>query len=250
MKRFSWLLLVVIFALLHFLDVAPAPALEVPWTAYFGSQDQLTPWAQTVRGVGRGKTGMALIEKSEQVNMGPASEFALLEKQVIQIITSRDMIIQIGGLRAAREQDEVNAFMNMIKKDGGKLWKEVVVSQAVRFAKLPHGYERIYWQVGNEINSKAYGRTLSRWAGQGGAQGHDDPISFLFMLNTFWRPLWRRYVQQVFKSPVQKTKFKSCWGRLPMLPVRVRENGWRICLITGFVVISRRLWRASESLMQ
>jgi hypothetical protein len=188
MKRFSSLLAVASFALLHFLNVTPANALEIPWAAYFVSQDKPAPWAQTVRGLGRGKTGVALIEESEQINVGPGSEFARLEEQVKDVITSRDMIIPVGGLRAAKEQDEVNAFMNMIKRDGGKRWKEVVLTQAVRFAKLPHGYERIYWQVGNEINSKAYGTTLNRWAGKGVASGFDDSYIIPLYVEYFLAP--------------------------------------------------------------
>jgi hypothetical protein len=145
------------------LHSAIAENIASPWTSYFGSQDGEKPWARTVRGVGRGKTGIAVLNVDRSFNMEQGSEFALLEEDVKKLIDTHDVIVPIGGLDGARDQKTVDRFMEMMKRDGGKLWKEVVYRQAVHFAKVPKSSQRLYWQVGNEINSKHYTEAMHNW---------------------------------------------------------------------------------------
>ncbi len=156
-----------------------AAGLGAPWTSYFGAQDSRVPWAETVRGTGRGSTGLALLRGAGDLDMGQGSRFAALEKELVQLLGSRDVIIPVGGLLAARDQDQVNQYMDMIRLDGGKQWEELVARQAVRLAKLsPHG-EKIYWQIGNEINSVHYMTALGRWSGKSAVVPQHDDSSVL-----------------------------------------------------------------------
>jgi hypothetical protein len=126
-------------------------AAAVSWNSYFGSTGGApSEWAGAVRGVGRGETG--------KLN----SDTAPFIQELTGMIGAqqRTVMLPVGGLNSAKTQTEAIDFFNGVKKDKGKQWKDIVYKQALRVAKIPYGTERVYWQIGNEINSQGYSRAI------------------------------------------------------------------------------------------
>jgi hypothetical protein len=144
------------------------------WLSYLESKTDPVPWAGSLRGVGREVTGMPLATVSQGNIMGDSAEFRRFEKKVTELITRRDLVIPVTGQLKARDKNKKSTFFDMVTKDNAETWKKVVYTQAVRLARLPHGLERIYWQVGNEINSREFSELVQAWKGGYGPATPDD----------------------------------------------------------------------------
>jgi len=136
-----------------------------PWNAYIGANNRDAPWAGFLRGIGRGYTGLALSGTDALVPRATTPAFGKFAADVAGIAKSRDLIIQVGGLLSAREAQRTRAFMTMIEADRGELWRHTVYLQARRLAEVTDR-DRIYWQVGNEINAWHYTRSFRLWQGK------------------------------------------------------------------------------------
>ncbi len=158
-----------------------------PWTAYFGVQNRPTPWAGFVRGIGRSVTGMVLRPAlpSEAIK---TTEFGQFLGQVKKVIQTRDVLIPFGGPGSAKKQDEVDAFMALVEQDEGATWKTLVQAQTRPLAELPEAQDRVYWQIGNEINSKHYSRTLRSWAKLPGPPRPNDQAIIPLYVEYFLAP--------------------------------------------------------------
>jgi hypothetical protein len=159
-----------------------------PWTAYFGSQDRAAVWAYSVRGIGRGHTGLALRSTLKSPGGDEVSQLAMVEKTVRSLISNHQFIIPVGGLGSGRSEEKVNTFMTMIEKDGASAWKNIVKSQASRFALLAESQERLYWQIGNEINSKRFNENLRRWGAKPARRSRNDDFVIPFYAEYFLAP--------------------------------------------------------------
>jgi hypothetical protein len=144
-------------------DVLAAEA--PPVSSWLGNQSAEAPWAGFVRGVGLGATGTALYTGEHGEALVDQECLEELATHVAGLIAERDVVLPVGGLGSARRQSRVDAFMALIESDAGATWKEIVHMQAERLARLPGGLEHVYWQVGNEINSRHYSLTLAPWTG-------------------------------------------------------------------------------------
>ncbi len=163
--------------------IGQAEAAEDPWLAYVGTHFEPAPWAGFVRGAARGKTGMALLQNARD----PAAVDAVLTdlaREVRKYIDRYDVIVPIGILRpgggARRGSDRsstmserladfkgrIHEFMSFVERDQGRAWKDLIRRQGVRLARLPGGGSRVFWQVGNEIDSVQYAYSLRTWAGR------------------------------------------------------------------------------------
>ncbi len=133
-----------------------------PWTAYFSTQDTAVDWADSVRGVGRGQTGLPGSDTTSYVQ-------ALSDAS----LRTKNILLPVGGLDAGRNTAHVDTFMTQMSRDRGLSWKAIVYKQAIALTKVPGGsnriaWPRITWQVGNEINSKRMSETLQNWAKEKG----------------------------------------------------------------------------------
>ena len=120
----------------------------LPWFAHFGTQDAEGPWATAVRGVGRGLSGE------------PDSLPALLAA-VKAVSGGRDIMMPIGGLNSARDEAVTAQFLGNMRSDKGRTWEETVYRQTRAVARVVRGGQMVYWQIGNEINSRAWGSAIA-----------------------------------------------------------------------------------------
>lgn len=150
---------------------AGAPVAETPatWTAYFGSHDRPVEWARSIRGIGRGLTGLL----PEAENLREAHE--RLTASAGTLLGRYDLVIPVGGLASAKDADEAVAFLRQVESDGGRAWKQAVSDQAILVGELSAGKGHVYWQVGNEINSRDQSRAARLLAGGSAYGRRDDP---------------------------------------------------------------------------
>jgi len=146
---------------------APAAGQAPPWNAYIGASGEDAAWAGFLRGVGRAAVGMDLSGKDALKPRADLPGFADFVAEVRSRASDRDLILPVGGLLAARQAKAAQAFFAMIDRDRGALWRETVRRQAVALARAAPR-ERIYWQIGNEVNAFYYTRA---------AQARADPES-------------------------------------------------------------------------
>lgn len=126
---------------------APVAQLAYPWTSFLGSHSTTgvpESWAGSLRSVGLNSTGRT------------TSYNAPYNQTISNLISTqqKSVLVQVGGLQSSKRLNEALDFLNGIKNDGGKQWKDIVYKQALTLAKMPNGPDQVYWQVGNEINSK------------------------------------------------------------------------------------------------
>ncbi|MFQ5644815.1 MAG: hypothetical protein ACE5FQ_14115 [Thiogranum sp.] len=155
----------VILAMVVLASVSAEAAETVPWTAYFGDQTSAVSWSGFMRGVGLRSTGMSLAQENDDSLQVLDERLENIAGRVEGVIAERDVVLPVGGLVSGRRQEHVDTFMRRIERDGGKAWKELVYRQTARIARLPGARQRVYWQVGNEINSRHYSLSLHTWAG-------------------------------------------------------------------------------------
>ena len=154
---------VILFSLL-LLTGAPAWG-EANWTAYVGNQTKTAPWAGFLRGVALGRSGTALrsAEAGAAVDNAKLSELA---SHLAQYARDGDVIAPVGGLGSGRQQQRVNQFLDFISGDNAAAWKQIVEQQTRAVANATkNGQGKVYWQIGNEINSRHFSATFRTWAG-------------------------------------------------------------------------------------
>ena len=154
---------VILFSLLL---LAGTPAWgEANWTAYVGNQTKTAPWAGFLRGIALGRSGMALqaAEAGATVDNARLSELA---NHLAQYTQEGDVIAPVGGLGSGRQQARVNQFLDFISGDNAAAWKQIVGQQTKAVANaIENGQGKVYWQIGNEINSRHFSATFRTWAG-------------------------------------------------------------------------------------
>ena len=138
-----------------------------PWTAYFGTQDRVATWTNLVRGIGRGRTGIAL-SRLPLDSLADVPGFAFLLGEIEQVIATRDLIIPVGGLGSGITKARIDGYMEVLKPNDATRWSELVYAQAMAVGRLPNARDRVYWQIGNEINTKKMGQALRRVSGDPG----------------------------------------------------------------------------------
>ncbi len=157
------LLLVILFSLpLVAFGQGVSPA---NWNDYVGSYGNVPPWASWVRAYANTEqlVGTSLLDANYQIVPAMLDS---LENTMRKVPISNDIMTLEGGLNSARDTARVKTFMNLIESDQAQTWKEVIRQQSIRLSSLPNGGSRIYWQIGNEISSHSYSKTLRLWNGQ------------------------------------------------------------------------------------
>ncbi|HEY9825917.1 MAG TPA: hypothetical protein V6D19_10745 [Stenomitos sp.] len=138
----------------------PIAQLAYPWTSFLGSHSTTgvpESWAGSLRSVGLNSTGKV------------TSYNAPYNQTINNLISTqqKSVIVQVGGLQSSKRLNEALAFLNGVKKDGGKQWKDIVYKQALTLAKMPNGPDKVYWQIGNEINSKDHSLAFRTFFNEG-----------------------------------------------------------------------------------
>jgi hypothetical protein len=132
-------------------DTVSAPqSAYIPWVSYFGAQDQAFPWGKGVRGIGRGKL---LLEKDISSTVVQVEN---LVKQDYTVILPVSM-----AFRAIAPSDLIKSSSGV--KPNAKAtakFKQILTEQSLRIMSIPGSADRVYWQIGNEINSRGFKRNL------------------------------------------------------------------------------------------
>ncbi len=138
---------------------------QANWNDYVGSYGNLPAWASWVRSYANTErlVGTALLDANHQIVPAMLDS---LENTMRRVPSDIDIMTLEGGLVSARDTARVNAFMRLIESDQAQTWKEVVRQQSVRLTSLPNGSSRVYWQIGNEISSQSFSKTLRLWSGE------------------------------------------------------------------------------------
>ena len=157
------------------------------WQRHFMAQDHPPSWGCSIRGIGRGATGVHRMHDPSEA--GSASEeLSSFLRGVQEQQKHYDLVIPVGGLGSARDPGQVRDFMKMIERDSGTRWKETVASQTADVALLPKSTGKIYWQIGNEVNSRHYSETLQPWTGRSGPPRPDDLSTLPYYVEYFLAP--------------------------------------------------------------
>lgn len=163
MRKIIFLLPLSVFFISSFFS-AGSYAGSHPWTAYFGTHYMDAEWAKSVRDpVGPAIAGFW--PDSRQRHPELDKRFDELLSDLEHRLSRQDVVLGVGGLGSGRRSEEVDAFMDMVKKDNANRWKDELHRRVVRVARLKHASERVYWQFGNEINGPRFLRNMVEWEG-------------------------------------------------------------------------------------
>jgi len=160
--------------------IISAGTLRNEWPSYFGTQGRPVNWARSVRGVGRNMTGKVLVKNSDGLVM--------VRQQIMSLLPEYDIIVPIGGIGSGRVAGEVGEFLNMIKNDEGENWKNLVKKQVEYISEIPESKDKIYWQLGNEINSGLFNQSLRTWKGESLSRKRNDPFIIPYYVENFLAP--------------------------------------------------------------
>lgn len=172
-SRIPVLSALLVFLLAHPISGCAAPVasergadVRNPWTEYFGGHYRQRVWAGSIRDYkGPKSAGIAFPANGHQ-GQGVVYD---------DLLGINRVITNIGGLDSGRNNAELAAFMNAIEQDAGKGWRSAVYHRTLAYARQLGGSGlELYWQFGNEINSKQFSRAFHLWAKDGGRiKDHD-----------------------------------------------------------------------------
>jgi len=213
------------------LGAAARPATSIAWADYLGAQEQEVRWAHTMRGYGRGRTGMDRLGgmTAKTKSMGPAT---------LPGPNVRTLVVPLGSIPRPADAEGVRAYFRYLDADHGTSWAAFVRKQAETMAAELKG-RQIYWQVGNEINSRNYGNALpgngaGRWlaaapndeaiipvyaekvlapAVAGLAAANPRPKIIVGTLANAFRPASREWLVKLLDYTVQGSTVASLRGR-------------------------------------
>jgi len=141
----------VVMILMFFSCASFAQNINISWTAYLGSQDKIADWSKTVRGIGRHKTGMSLLEAPSLITS--------LKESVQEVIATNNIIIPTSGFGA-----NMSEFLNFIYSGNDSLWKATIRFQIDSLAPLTDSANQIFYQQGNEITKNSISEAIHIWA--------------------------------------------------------------------------------------
>lgn len=190
-RRHGYLTLAAIL-LAPWLSAAEPRLTPDPWTAYFSTQGQAAAWATTVRGKSHGT--LELVDTADSSASQKKSRPDANSED-----TTHDLIVPLGwGIRSGKDAKLVSRVIEDFKTNGGESLKKELAQQVMQ---LQRNYTagQLYWQVGNEINSRNLARTLGKEGGIAGLVAFDDPAMI---------PLYAEYVFAPTVEVLQDVSFK------------------------------------------
>ena len=126
-----------------------------------------------------------------------------------------DIMQLAGGLGSAKDTTGVINWMNYIENDHGLKWKDIVYAQSLKLTNLADANERVYWQIGNEISSPSYSKTIRYWQGQPFGDGIPyDNFIIPFYVENFLAPTIEAIDRASVDAYGQAGKINICLGSL------------------------------------
>lgn len=143
-----------------------------PWVNYLGSHYRPQPWANSVRD----PQGAGFF----------AAEYGPQQLALLQSLGSdKHLLYNVGGLGSGRSDVAVDHFLTHMLLTLGQDWQQLLRTNAGR---VPASAAPVYWQFGNEINSRRFSETLSTWEGQARKPRAHDLASIPYYVEYFLAP--------------------------------------------------------------
>lgn len=124
----------------------------IPWVSYFGAQDQVFPWGKGVRGIGRGKL---LVDKDISSTVAQIEGLIKQDYTVILPVSyyleSKLVTPSESGKKSTSVKPNVKAINS---------FKQTLTEQSLKIMSIPGSSNRVYWQIGNEINGRGFKRKI------------------------------------------------------------------------------------------
>lgn len=186
------------------------------WTKYCGwhySNGTTPGWAGWAREYAKDKFGLFISDTTTyQIDtVALQNSYNILES----VDTSIDLLQLEGGLASARDTTKVINFMSMIEADSAVKWKNIVFTQSKKLTQLPDAENRVFWQIGNEITSPAYSKTIRYWQGQPYFNGYNfDNFIIPYYVENYLAPTVEAIDAASLDVYGQTGKIKICLGSL------------------------------------
>ncbi len=216
MKRMNIIYFGLIFiALLNHRNVFAQETSPDTWTKYCGwHYGAVKPdWGGWVREYAKDQFGRFIIDSTNnQLDLSALNNaFDLLNS----LDSNVDIMQGDGGLASARDTTEVVKFMNMIESDSGKSWRNNVFIQTMKMTQLKNSKERFYWQVGNEISSPAYSKTIRFWKNNEIINGYNyDKFIIQYYVENYLAPTIEGIDSASFQVFNEKGMINICLGSI------------------------------------
>lgn len=186
------------------------------WTKYCGwHYTNGTPpsWAGWAREYAKDKFGLYISDTiTYQIDT-----LALQDSyNILTLVDSSIDLLQLdGGLASAKDTTKVINFMNMIEADNGVKWKNIVFAQSKKLTQLADAENRVFWQIGNEITSSAYSKTIRYWQGQPYFNGYNyDNFIIPYYVENYLAPTVEAINAASLDVYGQIDRIKICLGSL------------------------------------
>ena len=186
------------------------------WTKYCGwhyFNGTIPSWGGWVREYS--KDGFGLFITDPNTNLIDQSLLETSFQELSNLSSEIDLLQLTGGLGSAKDTTRVINWMNFIESDHGQKWKDIVYEQSLKLTMLPNAADRVYWQVGNEISSPSYSRTIRYWQGQAfGAGMNYDSFVIPYYVENFLAPTVEAIDKASLKAYGEVGKINICLGSL------------------------------------
>lgn len=186
------------------------------WTKYCGwhYSNQYQPnWSGWVREFA--KDGFGLNITDTITNQLLETELNNSFNKLTTLNTTKDVLQLVGGLGSAKDTTKVKQWMSFIENDNASQWKNIVYQQSVKLTDLNNAKNRVYWQLGNEISSPSYSKTIRYWQGQPYSNGIAyDAFIIPYYVENFLAPTIEAIDQASLDVYGEKGLIKICLGSL------------------------------------
>lgn len=207
--------LFITFLLLNFQLSAQTISVD-NWTKYCGwhySTGTPPSWAGWAREYAKDKFGLFISDPiSFQIDtVSLQNSYNILAA----VDPSIDLLQLDGGLGSAKDTTKVINFMNMIEADNGVKWKNIVFTQSKKLTQLPDTENRVFWQIGNEISSPSYSKTIRYWQGEPYSNGYNyDTFIIPYYVENYLAPTVEAIESASLDVYGLPGKIKICLGSL------------------------------------
>lgn len=186
------------------------------WTKYCGwhyFNGSIPVWGGWVREYKKDGFGLFITDPSTNLIDQAMLETSFLE--LSNLDAEIDLLQLDGGLGSAKDTTRVINWMNFIDNDNGQNWKEIVYQQSLKLTRLPNSVDRVYWQIGNEISSPSYSKTIRYWQGQPYGTGKNyDSFIIPYYVEYYLAPTVEAIDRASLEAYGEVGKIKICLGSL------------------------------------
>ncbi|HSW12145.1 MAG TPA: hypothetical protein VLI06_04850, partial [Solimonas sp.] len=191
------------------LAAAALPVTPEVWNEYFATQGKRAEWAGTVRGEGRAMAaGRGRKAKGAKQDAHPGDDLKAVAAALRASTGDQDVIVPLGWIGSGKDPQLVAEFAGDLRTQRiDQLKREL--TEAVVALQRDYRRGRIWWQIGNEINSRHLAQSLGTALELHNSGAFDDPA------------LIPAYAENVFAPTVEALLEASKRMSTPAQPPRI-----------------------------